>query len=288
MMFAIQYDSQERQFDTRDTLFIFIEEENAKAKAKQLLSLLKLYHLSNEGDILQKQELYLPFTETVDEKLTSFGHTPDGTSKKSSGVVSKVISKRKQMLSGRGKPKVTISSDTSEPLENSTKEVNQTISNKKLPNLFMLIFSGLSFIAVVMMCLTMQELSLQENKVNHMEEKLEQTVLVQEYTPSIDAFSRYFLPVYFSNDSKQLAPFLTGRLKKTLKPQDAVLKTVILERISYEADSETFKVSYVLGLEKKEDYSNTKVTFSVKKDKSSIYGFLVSDTPSQEAYLTRK
>lgn len=101
----------------------------------------------------------------------------------------------------------------------------------------------------------------------------------------VDVFSRYFLPTYYSGDKEALRQFLSDGNAKYTVPESGLLRSVILESLLFEPNTEEYTVTYVLSVKKEEDTANIRLSFSIKEMKNSKYGFVVTTEPKESEYV---
>ncbi|MGT2930189.1 hypothetical protein ACVR1G_08190 [Streptococcus dentasini] len=122
------------------------------------------------------------------------------------------------------------------------------------------------------------------NQVHYLYTQTTSLKQVQTHEHEVDTFSRYFLAAYYSNDKSALKPFLDKGDARYTAPKDATITSTILEGISYDADSKTYTLNYVLGLKTKDDTKQSRLTFEVKENKHSDYGFVLTAEPTEKTY----
>ena len=100
----------------------------------------------------------------------------------------------------------------------------------------------------------------------------------------IDVFCRYFLPSYYSGNKDNLTAFLSDGDAKYTVPKEGTLQSVMLEKMSYHSKTKDYQVTYVLAV-KQEETTSIRLSFTVKADKSSHYGFVVTQEPQESDYI---
>ena len=58
----------------------------------------------------------------------------------------------------------------------------------------------------------------------------------------------------------------------------------MLEKMSYHSKTKDYQVTYVLAV-KQEETTSIRLSFTVKADKSSHYGFVVTQEPQESDYI---
>ncbi|WP_019776007.1 hypothetical protein, partial [Streptococcus sobrinus] len=119
---------------------------------------------------------------------------------------------------------------------------------------------------------------------NYLYSELTQLKKVQNNEHQVDTFSRYFLSAYYSNNKDTLKPFLDKGDARYTAPKDATITSTILEGVSYDDQSKTYTLTYVLGLKTKDDTKQSRLTFKVKENKKSDYGFVLTAEPTEKTY----
>lgn len=119
---------------------------------------------------------------------------------------------------------------------------------------------------------------------NYLYSELTQLKKVQNNEHQVDTFSRYFLSAYYSNNKDTLKPFLDKGDARYTAPKDATITSTILEGVSYDDQSKTYTLNYVLGLKTKDDTKQSRLTFKVKENKKSDYGFVLTAEPTEKTY----
>ena len=114
--------------------------------------------------------------------------------------------------------------------------------------------------------------------------RVSQLETLQKKIPAIDAFSRFFLPNYFTGNQKYFSEYLSTNLqKKSLDSQTGTLQSVILEGITYRKKG--YQVSYVLSVKKNGDTRETlRLAFTVKVNPKAAHGYEVISAPKSSNY----
>lgn len=132
------------------------------------------------------------------------------------------------------------------------------------------------------------QLSKQSEQLNYLYDKQKNTQLIISTKNQVDVFSRYFLPSYYSGKKEKLVDFLSSGDAKFTAPKEGILQSVILEKLSYDSESQKYTVSYILSVKREDKSSSIRLTFDVKSSDSSKYGFVVETEPRESDYLNTK
>lgn len=113
--------------------------------------------------------------------------------------------------------------------------------------------------------------------------QLQKIVSLQEKEHAVDLFARYFLPNYYSGDGNKVTAYLGKSLSKdTIPLPSGQLQSAVLETIAEEGD--VFKLIYVVAVKTDQSSKSQRLTFEVKEDKKSDYGFSITKLPKATAY----
>lgn len=83
-MFLAQHltNNQQNDYVNRNDLLSYVEKENARLKAVNQVAEMTLIQSNENGEILQKKRIQLPFQGTVEELLQDFGFVDTGKKSK--------------------------------------------------------------------------------------------------------------------------------------------------------------------------------------------------------------
>lgn len=100
-----------------------------------------------------------------------------------------------------------------------------------------------------------------------------------------DVFARHFLANYFSGNKKALTPYLSsGNARYTQPDRAEAVVSSLLEKTSLK-NNNTINLTYVLSLKDEGGVvRNIRLSFDVKRDKGSDFGFIVISEPIEEVY----
>lgn len=175
----------------------------------------------------------------------------------------------------------SIPTTSSEP-----RKVNSIFSLKKV-YLLMGLLAMLAVGGIISFVSLHAELSKQKEQVNYLYQELKTTQAVTEKEHQIDVFSRYFLPNYYSGKKENLSEFLSDGDAKYTVPKEGSLQSVILEKVTYNAKTKHYQLTYVLTIKAKEQLTSVRLEFEVKEQLSRKYGYVVTSEPKETPYLMR-
>ena len=131
------------------------------------------------------------------------------------------------------------------------------------------------------------QLSKQNEQITYLYQELKATQAITEKEHQIDVFSRYFLPNYYSGKKENLSDFLSDGDAKYTVPKEGSLQSVILEKVTYNAKTKHYQLTYVLTIKAKEQLTSVRLEFEVKEQPSRKYGYVVTSEPKETPYLMR-
>lgn len=138
---------------------------------------------------------------------------------------------------------------------------------------------------VVSSVVTHAQLSKQSEQLVYLHQELQNSQSLLDSEHQVDVFSRYFLPNYYSGKKESLADFLsTGDAKYTV-PKEGTLQSVILEKLTYDAQTKEYTPTYVLSVKQGDKVSNIRLNFTVKALKSSKYGYVITTEPKESDFI---
>ena len=120
----------------------------------------------------------------------------------------------------------------------------------------------------------------QEKQLTAVSEELSNLKTIQSKTGELDAFSRYFLPAFYSDKGK-IADFVAPQL--TIDRQAGQLQSGILES-SLMVDEATYQLTYVVAVKDGENRSQKRLVVTVKEEPSAPYGFQIIAKPELSNY----
>lgn len=181
----------------------------------------------------------------------------------------------------------TIQRSPASPKVNTQPSVTVPVASKSSKGLYALL--GVTSLVAVsglgLSILTLSQLSEKTEQVNYLYHELKEMKHLDSTEHQVDVFSRYFLPNLYSGKKEALADFLSDGDVKYTSPKDGSLQAVNLENIAYDSDSEEYTVTYVVSVKKDEVSESHRLSFDVKTDESSKYGFVITTEPNETDYL---
>lgn len=118
----------------------------------------------------------------------------------------------------------------------------------------------------------------QEEKIAYLYNELNIVKSIQDNEHDADVFSRYFITYFYLGDKDKIQPFLSKGDVKYTQPENATISSSIFEGITPNKD-ETFEVKYLVVTKTNEAVNTQHMTFSIKRDEASDYGWLVTSEP---------
>ena len=132
---------------------------------------------------------------------------------------------------------------------------------------------------------TLTQLSQKTKQVTYLYQQQKEMKTLVSIEHQIDVFCRYFLPSYYSGNRDSLTTFLSDGDAKYTVPKAGTLQSVILEKMSYHSKTNDYQVTYVLAVKQEETTASVRLSFTVKVDKGSHYGFVVTQEPQESDYI---
>lgn len=135
-----------------------------------------------------------------------------------------------------------------------------------------------------MSAFALAQLSQRTEQVTYLYQQQKELKTLVSTEHQVDVFCRYFLPSYYSGNKDNLTAFLSNGDAKYTVPKEGKLQSVMLEKMSYHSKTKDYQVTYVLAV-KQEETTSIRLSFTVKADKSSHYGFVVTQEPQESDYI---
>lgn len=274
------------RFETRDDLLSQLEHLNVQHQEEKRKASLELKHINDDGEILGKTKISLPFRQTADAYLIDFGiEKPKKKGFSSPGILRQ---KREEKSVKTDSDAIENISDQKNNDGSNTEVTKATQSRRSKSSLIgLILFNILLSIALAYTFVTQQsQVRVIENNKKTIvaaKKQLNEIKNYQETSPSVDTFSRYFLPNYYTGNMELLQPFLTPELfKEDMSIQPGKLQSVLLENINYDKDK--IHLSYVVSIKQDEDKRTVKVHFTVKAIKNADYDYQVITAPEEMPY----
>lgn len=263
-------------YKNRDLVYQALERENAKVKHEEAEAVLLVEELDKKNVVIYQEDVYLPFEGIADSLFLKPGtlNNQEAAPKETKSSFFKRQTKTKH-LEKTPEEKAEASSMKHEPPK-------PRPSSERSFGVFLgrvLVLLGL------VGSLTLAGLSLtlvyhQEKQLTAVSEELSNLKTIQSKTGELDAFSRYFLPAFYSDKGK-IADFVAPQL--TLDRQAGQLQFVILESSSI-VDEATYQLTYVVAVKDGENRSQKRLVVTVKEEPSAPYGFQVIAKPELSNY----
>lgn len=158
---------------------------------------------------------------------------------------------------------------------------------KKQIFIWLLLMGMISLTSLGIALKSYYQLSKQNEKMTYLYQELKDTKNLANREHQIDVFSRYFLPNYYSGKKENLNDFLSDGDAKYTVPKEGSLQSVILEKVTYNAKTKHYQLTYVLTIKAKEQLTSVRLEFEVKEQPSRKYGYVVTSEPKETPYLMR-
>lgn len=263
-------------YKNRDLVYQALERENAKVKHQEAEAVLLVEELDKKNVVIYQEDIYLPFEGIADSLFLK------------SGTVNRqeVASKEAKNSFFKRQTKTTRSLQTPEE-KVEVPSLKHEISNTKIsPKRSFLVYMGRVLVLLGLLgSLTVAGLSImlvfhQEKQLSVVSKELSDLKTIQSKTGELDAFSRYFLPAYYSDKGK-IDDFVAPQL--TIDRQAGQLQSVILES-SLIVDEATYQLTYVVAVKDGENRSQKRLVVTVKEEPAARYGFQIIEKPELSNY----
>ena len=261
-------------YKNRDLVYQALERENAKAKHEEAEAVLLVEELDKKNVVIYQEDIYLPFEGIADSLFLKPGtvNNQETTAKEAKTSLFKRQTKTKR-------PPQTPEEKAEVP---SVKHETPKTSSK--PSFWVYLGRVLVLFGLVG-SLTVAGLSItlvfhQEKQLSAVSKELSDLKTIQSKTGELDAFSRYFLPAYYSDKGK-MDDFVAPQL--VLDRQPGQLQSVILES-SLMVDEATYQLTYVVAVKDGENRSQKRLVVTVKEEPAARYGFQVIAKPELSNY----
>lgn len=263
-------------YKNRDLVYQALDRENAKVKHQEAEAVLLVEELDKKNVVIYQEDVYLPFEGIADSLFLKPGtlNNQEAAPKeaKTSFFKRQTKTKRLEKTPEENAEVSSMKHETPKP----------RLSSKRSFGVFLgrvLVLLGL------VGSLTLAGLSLtlvyhQEKQLTAVSEELSNLKTIQSKTGELDAFSRYFLPAFYSDKGK-IADFVAPQL--TIDRQAGQLQSVILES-SLMVDETTYQLTYVVAVKDGENRSQKRLVVTLKEEPSAPYGFQVIAKPELSNY----
>lgn len=263
-------------YKNRDLVYQALERENAKVKHQEAEAVLLVEELDKKNVVIYQEDVYLPFEGIADSLFLKPGtlNNQEAAPKeaKTSFFKRQTKTKRLEKTPEENAEVSSMKHETPKPRPSSKRSFGVFLGR-------VLVLLGL------VGSLTLAGLSLtlvyhQEKQLTAVSEELSNLKTIQSKTGELDAFSRYFLPAFYSDKGK-IADFVAPQL--TIDRQAGQLQSVILES-SLMVDETTYQLTYVVAVKDGENRSQKRLVVTVKEEPSAPYGFQVIVKPELSNY----
>lgn len=263
-------------YKNRDLVYQALERENAKVKHQEAEAVLLVEELDKKNVVIYQEDVYLPFEGIADSLFLKPGtlNNQEAAPKeaKTSFFKRQTKTKRLEKTPEENAEVSSMKHETPKPRPSSKRSFGVFLGR-------VLVLLGL------VGSLTLAGLSLtlvyhQEKQLTAVSEELSNLKTIQSKTGELDAFSRYFLPAFYSDKGK-IADFVAPQL--TLDRQAGQLQSVILES-SLMVDEATYQLTYVVAVKDGENRSQKRLVLTVKEEPSAPYGFQIIAKPELSNY----
>ena len=258
-------------YKNRDLVYQALERENAKVKHQEAEAVLLVEELDKKNVVIYQEDVYLPFEGIADSLFLKPGtlNNQEAAPKeaKTSFFKRQTKTKRLEKTPEENAEVSSMKHETPKPRPSSKRSFGVFLGR-------VLVLLGL------VGSLTLAGLSLtlvyhQEKQLTAVSEELSNLKTIQSKTGELDAFSRYFLPAFYSDKGK-IADFVAPQL--TIDRQAGQLQSVILES-SLMVDEATYQLTYVVAVKDGENRSQKRLVVTVKEEPSAPYGFQIIAKP---------
>ena len=263
-------------YKNRDLVYQALERENAKVKHQEAEAVLLVEELDKKNVVIYQEDVYLPFEGIADSLFLKPGtlNNQEAVPKeaKTSFFKRQTKTKRLEKTPEENAEVSSMKHETPKPRPSSKRSFGVFLGR-------VLVLLGL------VGSLTLAGLSLtlvyhQEKQLTAVSEELSNLKTIQSKTGELDAFSRYFLPAFYSDKGK-IADFVAPQL--TIDRQAGQLQSVILES-SLMVDETTYQLTYVVAVKDGENRSQKRLVVTVKEEPSAPYGLQVIAKPELSNY----
>jgi hypothetical protein len=253
-----------------------LERENAKVKHEEVEAVLLVEELDKKNVVVYQEDIYLPFEGIADSLFLKPGTV---NHQETSAKEAKTSLFKRQAKTKRGaqipeeKAEVpSLKHETPKPPTSSKRSFGVYLGR------VLVLFGLVGSLTVAGLSITL--VYHQEKQLSVVSKELSDLKTIQSKTGELDAFSRYFLPTYYSDKGK-MDDFVDPQL--VLDRQPGQLQSVILES-SLMVDDATYQLTYVVAVKDGENRSQKRLVVTVKEDPAARYGFHVIAKPELSNY----
>ena len=263
-------------YKNRDLVYQALERENAKVKHEEAEAVLLVEELDKKNVVIYQEDIYLPFEGIADSLFLNPGTV---NNQETSAKEAKISLFKRQAKTKRGaqipeeKAEVpSLKHETPKPPASSKRSFGVYLGR------VLVLFGLVGSLTVAGLSITL--VYHQEKQLSVVSKELSDLKTIQSKTGELDAFSRYFLPTYYSDKGK-MDDFVDPQL--VLDRQPGQLQSVILES-SLMVDEATYQLTYVVAVKDGENRSQKRLIVTVKEDPAAPYGFQVIAKPELSNY----
>ena len=261
-------------YKNRDLVYQALERENAKVKHQEAEAVLLVEELDKKNVVIYQEDIYLPFEGIADSLFLK------------PGTVNHQEMAPKEAKTSLFKRQAKTKHGAQIPEEKAEVPSLKHETPKPSSKPSFLVYLGRVLVVLGLVgSLTVAGLSItlvyhQEKQLSVVSKELSDLKTIQSKTGKLDAFSRYFLPVYYSDKGK-MDDFVAPQL--VLDRQPGQLQSVILES-SLMVDEATYQLTYVVAVKDGENRSQKRLVVTVKEEPEARYGFQVIAKPELSNY----
>ena len=263
-------------YKNRDLVYQALERENAKVKYEEAEAVLLVEELDKKNVVIYQEDIYLPFEGIADSLFLKPGtvNNQDTSAKeaKTSLFKRQAKTKRGAQIPEEKAEVPSLKHETPKPPTSSKRSFGVYLGR------VLVLFGLVGSLTVAGLSLTL--VYHQEKQLSVVSKELSDLKTIQSKTGELDAFSRYFLPTYYSDKGK-MDDFVDPQL--VLDRQPGQLQSVILES-SLMVDDATYQLTYVVAVKDGENRSQKRLVFTIKEEPSAPYGFHVIAKPELSNY----
>lgn len=313
-MFVITDNNSTKSFEKRDDLLYWLETMNAKARTTEELQKFSLSYVTSDDEIIEQKEIYVPFSESVDEKLANFGVMKEKRKFFSFGknkhfhqeqekveVIEEEVTVPQKKVVGMTHVLTSVVSSSSSSVKEEKKGSESLSQHKqhkskapsssgggtsffsKLLPLNAFFISILSITIAAVTFWQVQQVGPLQKANQRLTSQLKEIKDYQDSQHEIDLFARYFLPVYYSGDKATVETYFSKSTFEKLKASPkAQLQSVILEKMTQK--DKDFYVTYVIGVLQNDKRKNMRLSFTIHQDKKSDRDWVVTSIPEEADY----
>ena len=263
-------------YKNRDLVYQALERENAKVKHQEAEAVLLVEELDKKNVVIYQEDIYLPFEGIADSlflKPGTVNHQEVASKEAKTSLFKRQAKTKHGAQIPEEKAEVpSLKHETPKPPTSSKRSFWVYLGR------VLVLFGLVGSLTVAGLSITL--VYHQEKQLSVVSKELSDLKTIQSKTGKLDAFSRYFLPVYYSDKGK-MDDFVAPQL--VLDRQPGQLQSVILES-SLMVDEATYQLTYVVAVKDGENRSQKRLVVTVKEEPETRYGFQVIAKPELSNY----